>query len=308
MKFYRHYWIYFLISAVFLLPGLVALGYFHLRPGIDFTGGSLLTIAALPAASNSAQLSPPPVLSETLVRESLSDSVYLSSVQQNNRGELILRLPPISDEQRQAILASVSAQLPVEQVSFAAVGAMMGKELISKTLIALLVASILLIIYLRLRFQEISLGVAAFTGVVHDVLIICGIFSILGAWLGVEVDVLFVTALLTTISFSVHDTVVIYDRIRELKKKFPTANLRQLAEAAVTATISRSFNNSLTVVFMLAALLLLGGASLHYFALALLLGVIFGTYSSPFHSVPMILFLADCQAYYQKKRLARKKL
>lgn len=305
MKFYRHYYLYFLLSAIFLLPGLWSLFTHGLRPGIDFTGGALLTIAPAPAASAAA--SPTPDFSETTIREILANDWALASVQQNLQGELMLRLPPISNEQKDALLASLSAKIAVEPVSFAFVGALMGKELINKTILALVIASLFLIIYLRLRFSEFSFGIAAFTGVIHDVLIICGIFSFLGAWRGVEVDVLFVTALLTTISFSVHDTVVIYDRIRELKKKFPQATLAQLAEAAVVATISRSFNNSLTVVFMLTALLLLGGASLAHFALALLLGVIFGTYSSPFHSVPMILLLNDFSHWWVRRQANKSK-
>lgn len=304
MKIYRHYYLYFLLSAIFLLPGLWSLFTHGLKPGIDFTGGALLTIAPAPAASESAE--PAPEFSETTIREILADNWALSSVQQNSQGELMLRLPPISNEKKDELLASLSAKIALEPVGFAFVGALMGQELINKTLLALVIASLFLIIYLRLRFSELSFGIAAFTGVIHDVLIICGIFSFLGAWRGVEVDVLFVTALLTTISFSVHDTVVIYDRIRELKKKFPQASLAQLAEAAVTATISRSFNNSLTVVFMLASLLLLGGASLQHFALALLLGVVFGTYSSPFHSVPMILLLDDLHQYRLKKQSLKK--
>ena len=146
-----------------------------------------------------------------------------------------------------------------------------------------------------------TFGLGALLGVVHDVTIICGLFSIFGWLWGMEVDTLFVTAMLTTISFSVHDTVVIYDRIRELTRKHPSATFIQICDAAVTATISRSFNNSLTVVFMLASLLLLGGVSLRSFALALLLGVIFGTYSSPFTSIPLLI-LFDKKKWFTKKK------
>jgi preprotein translocase subunit SecF len=299
IRLYRHYWIYFVISAFFLIPGLISLAVHGLRPGIDFTGGALITLEA-------TQASEAATLSETNIREALGDEVALASLQTNSENQWLLRLGQISDEQRRDLLASISAAVtPVELVSFDLVGAVMGQELIQKTLIALALASVMLILYLRFRFKELSFGVAAFLAVIHDVTIIAGIFSLLGWFLDVEVDVLFVTALLTTISFSVHDTVVIYDRIRELKQRFPQANLRQLAEASVVATISRSFNNSLTVVFMLAALLLLGGVTLKYFALALLLGVVCGTYSSPFVSVPLILLTDDWQA--RRKKQPRRK-
>jgi preprotein translocase subunit SecF len=291
ISIYRHYWIYFLISALFLLPGLFSLFTHGLLPGIDFTGGSLLTI-------ETSESSAAADLTETNIRAAAEASFSLASVKHNADGQAILRLPSLSNDEKNQLLDLINQTIPVTQVSFDSVGAIMGQELISKIFAAIIIASIILIIYLRLRFRQISYGIAALLGVVHDVTIICGIFSILGWFYHVEVDVLFVTAMLTTISFSVHDTVVIYDRIRELKRQFPQASLKSIADAAVLATISRSFNNSLTIIFMLLALLLLGGVTLRYFALALLLGVVFGTYSSPFCSVPLLLLMND----WQKKR------
>ena len=186
-------------------------------------------------------------------------------------------------------------------MSFETIGATLGSELIKKTLIAVIIACVILVIYLQFRFDELDYGLAAFLAVIHDTLILSGIFSLLGAYFQTEVDILFVTALLTTISFSVHDTVVIYDRIKELKNKFLNQSLSEVSNAAVSATLSRSLNNSLTVVFMLLALLLLGGETLRDFSLALVLGVIFGTYSSPFVSVPLLLFFADRKKFKLNK-------
>ena len=123
----------------------------------------------------------------------------------------------------------------------------------------------------------------------HDSLVLLGVFSLLGHFRGIEVDTLFVTAMLTTLSFSVHDTIVVYDRIRELRHKYPRIDLDSLANVAVVETLGRSLNNSLTIILMLLVLVLLGGQSIHYFALALLVGSITGTYSSSFTAVPLLL-------------------
>ncbi len=286
MQFYKKYWAYFIISAVFLIPGLFSLIKFGFNPGIDFTGGSLLIIEAQ-EATQAVQLT------ENNIRQITTEELMPSSIKQAANGQVIMRLMPISNEQKNQLLNQINQLAPVKQISFDSVGATMGKELIQKTLIAIALASVILVIYLKVRFQDLSFGLAAFLGVVHDVLIICGIFSILGIWLKVEVDTLFVTALLTTVSFSVHDTVVIYDRIREIRKQNPKQKLTEIANLAVVATISRSLNNSLAVAIMLLALLMLGGVTLRYFALALLLGVFFGTYSSPFTSVPLLLLFED---------------
>ncbi len=300
MKFYKNYWRYFFISAIFLVPAIMAWIMFGLRPGIDFTGGTLITVAATEASESA-------LLTEDIIRSKTDADFQINSVKRSEDGQVMIRLATLNNEQKESFITKINEITTIEVISYDSVGATLGSELIEKTMVAIALACIFLVIYLRARFKEVSFGAAAFLGVVHDTLIISGIFCLLGAYLDIEVDTLFVTALLTTISFSVHDTVVIYDRIRELKQRFPQASLVQICEAAVTATFSRSLNNSLTVVFMLAALLLLGGVTLRYFALALLLGVIFGTYSSPFVSVPLLLLFDDYKHLYIKNKQVKKK-
>lgn len=295
MKFYRNYWLYFFISAFFLVPAIIALIVFKFQLGIDFTGGTLMTVEASEASQSA-------MLTENNIRTKIGEELKINSIKQTTTGQTIIRLAPLDNEQKSQLLAQINEIAPVKLISYDSVGAVLGGELIKKTLIAIALACIFLVIYLRSRFHNLSFGVAAFLAVIHDTVIVSGIFAILGAYAGVEVDTLFVTALLTTISFSVHDTVVIYDRIRELKQRFSQASLTQVAEAAVTATFSRSLNNSLTVVFMLLTLLILGGVTLKFFALALLLGVIFGTYSSPFASVPLLLLFEDIENLRNKKK------
>ncbi|MBQ6449901.1 protein translocase subunit SecF [bacterium] len=299
MKFYKYYWLYFVISACFLIPGLLSLFVNGFRLGIDFTGGSILTIQAREATQAA-------LLTESNLRAYIDDRQTINSIKFNDQGQAIIRTGVIDNEQKNALLEQINSRLPVEAVSFEAVGATMGSELMSKTFAAIALASLVLVGYLYYRFNNLAYGLGALLGVVHDVTIICGIFSLLGWWRGTEVDSLFVTAMLTTISFSVHDTVVIYDRIRELQKKFPHSRFVDTCEAAVMATISRSFNNSLTVCFMLLSLLLLGGVTLRSFALALLLGVVFGTYSSPFTSIPLLI-LFDKKGWFTKNDKQKKK-
>ncbi len=295
MKLYKNYWLYFFLSALFLVPAVVSLLMFGLRPGIDFTGGSLLTLRTSEASESG-------LLTEDAIREKISPNYKISSIKKTEDQQIILRLSPLENEEKEQLLAELNSKVAnVEQVSFETIGATLGSELIKKTLIAVIIACVILVIYLQFRFDELDYGLAAFLAVIHDTLILSGIFSLLGAYFQTEVDILFVTALLTTISFSVHDTVVIYDRIKELKNKFLNQSLSEVSNAAVSATLSRSLNNSLTVVFMLLALLLLGGETLRDFSLALVLGVIFGTYSSPFVSVPLLLFFADRKKFKLNK-------
>jgi preprotein translocase subunit SecF len=169
------------------------------------------------------------------------------------------------------------------------VGPTLGKELVIKTLTGVSIAAVLLLFYIAWRFKDRMYGVSAILAMLHDSLVILGIFSLLGHFVGVEVDSLFVTALLTILSFSVHDTIVVYDRIRESIRKYPKESFTTLVNKAVNDTLVRSINNSLTIIFMLLALFLLGGESIRWFVFALLIGTISGTYSSPFVAAPLLV-------------------
>ena len=221
LKIYRYYWIYFVISACFLLPGIFSMLTHGFKPGIDFTGGTILTIEAVDATRSGE-------LTESNLRALISDNIAISSIKRNDHAQAIIRTSELDNDAKNQLLSDISSQIPVQQVSYESVGATMGGELIRKTGIAIALASLVLVIYLHYRFKNFAYGLGALLGVVHDVSIICGIFSILGWLRGTEVDTLFVTAMLTTISFSVHDTVVIYDRIRELQTKFPHAPFIQV--------------------------------------------------------------------------------
>ena len=145
------------------------------------------------------------------------------------------------------------------------------------------------------RFKSVKFGVCAVLAMLHDTLVLLGSFSLLGHFLGVEVDTLFVTAVLTILSFSVHDTIVVYDRIRESLKLHRQADFTHTVNSAVTTTLTRSVNNSMTIIFMLLSLFLLGGPTIHWFILALLIGTISGTYSSTFTAAPLLVVWENLQ-------------
>jgi preprotein translocase subunit SecF len=185
-------------------------------------------------------------------------------------------------------LAEKFEEMP-EEVRFETVGPTLGRELLIKTLVAILLAAGTILGYVAWAFKKAKFGACAIIAMFHDSLVMLGIFSLLGHFYGVEVDTLFVTAVLTILSFSVHDTVVVYDRIRESQKRHPGANFVDLVNKAITETLARSLNNSMTIIFMLLALYLLGGETIKWFVFALLIGTISGTYSSTFTAVPLLV-------------------
>ncbi len=171
-----------------------------------------------------------------------------------------------------------------------------------KTLIAVALATVFILAYIAYQFKDKMYGICAVLAMFHDTLILLGSFSLLGKFFGVEVDTLFVTAVLTTLSFSVHDTVVTYDSIRNAARKKSRAKFLELINTAINQTLIRNLNNSLTIIFMLVALVLLGGQTIRWFVVALLIGTIAGTYSSTFIATPLLLVWKDLE-----ERLARRK-
>ncbi|NCN03747.1 MAG: protein translocase subunit SecF [Candidatus Pacebacteria bacterium] len=275
----RHKNIYFAISLFFLIPGIFFLLRFGLKPSIDFTGGSLLEIQGEGLSDNKVKIA-----------ELVGDTYEISLVQSSGDDQIIIRGKTISNETKDEVVAKLVEEYgEIEEKRFETVGPTLGKELLMKTITAIIIVSVLITIYVWKQFNEIRFGVSAILAMFHDSLILLGIFSILGYVYNVEVDVLFVTALLTTLSFSVHDTIVVFDRIRELRRRNPKLSTEGVVNIAVLETLSRSINNSLTIIIMLLALVLIGGESIKWFSVALLIGAITGTYSSTFTAAPLLL-------------------
>lgn len=280
IRFSKYIWLYFIISSLVLIPGMVALARFGLRPAIDFTGGTLLelqfkTDIAQPTVEAAARNAGLAFVSNTKTRT----------------GTYIVRMKPETNEKIdafQAELASISSQ-SAEVVRNETVGPILGKELLMKAVAAAAVAILAILLYVAYAFKNIKFGVSAVAALIHDLLVVLGSFALFGHFLNVEVDTLFVTAFLTTMSFSVHDTIVVFDRIREMLKRGERLPFESLCDRALTETIGRSLTNSLTIIFMLLALVLLGGSTTQWFAVALLIGTVSGTYSSDFVATPILI-------------------
>ena len=268
----KHKKIYFLISGVLLIPGIVSLLTFGLKPSIDFTGGALWEVKAGQEIDTS-QL-----------------EFEFSSVQKTGENTLLFKMKPIREEEKNEIKNKLAESFgEIEEIRFETVGPTLGRELLQKTLIAVVLAAGFILAYIAYQFKDKMYGVCAVLAMFHDTLILLGIFSILGKLFGTEVDTLFVTAVLTTLSFSVHDTVVTYDSIRNASKKNHKAELTEVINVAINQTLIRNLNNSLTIIFMLLALVFLGGQTIRWFVVALLIGTVAGTYSSTFISTPLLL-------------------
>ena len=190
-----------------------------------------------------------------------------------------------------AIAADLQAKFgPIaEQASLSSIGAIVSADLINQAVFLILIGSLGILAWIWLRFRDIRFGVAALVALLHDVIVVLGIFAILGTFLNVEVDGLFVTAMLTVIGFSVHDTIVVFDRIRENRARHAGEPFAEIVNHSLLQTFGRSITTSFTVVLTLTALLLFGGAATSQFVLALLIGIISGTYSSIFNASPLLV-------------------
>jgi len=272
----KYKFIYFGLSLALLLTGGYSLITSGLRLGLDFTGGSLLEFKV-----NA------PINELIPVIETETD---VASLQVSSDGSYILRSSSLDSAKNMVLQEKLKNQFgQVEEIRFATIGPILGQELIKKTLSGLVLAVVFILLYLAYRFRDKTFGICAVLAMLHDSLIILGAFSLLGVYLGVEIDALFVTAVLTILSFSVHDTIVLYDRIRENRRLRPQDSFAVLANRSISETMTRSINNSLTIIFMLLSLFILGGETTHWFVFALLIGTISGTYSSPFTAVPLLV-------------------
>jgi preprotein translocase subunit SecF len=290
----KYYWVYFLISLFIIVPGIISLVMWQLKPGIDFVGGTILEFST---ASSSA------TLQRSDIDAIVDPSLHILEFDSAGQHQYSLHVPALSDDKRGELIATLSANIAgYKERSLSSVGPIIGSELIQKTIIAMTLAALLIGVYLALRFQSFEYGASAVLSAVHDVLVMLGTFSLAGHFFGVEVDTLFVTALLTIVSFSVHDTVVVYDRIRERKKKVLREHLLETIDASVFETLTRSIRNSLAVMIVLLALFLLGGETIRWFAFALLVGTITGTYSSTFVALPLLVVWEKLRSAVQKSK------
>jgi len=266
---------FFLASAVIIIPGVISLGIFHLKPGVDFSSGTAMTIHLSEEVEQSQ------------LRQAFTDLGYGEAIiQHTGTGDYLVRVPAVTAEEKTALTDGLAKKTGKEVTvrDFYAVSPLVAGETAGNAVIAIAAAAIGILLYIAFAFRKMPnsfrWGTCAVVALIHDVLLVLGVFSILGWVLGVEVDAMFITAMLTVVGYSVHDTIVVFDRIRENMTKNGNRDFEATVNSGIVETLARSLNTSLTVILVVLALFLLGGTTIHYFTLALLIGVITGTYSS----------------------------
>ena len=287
MNIIKHKNWYFALSLIVIIPGTIALLLWGLRLSIDFTGGSRITYLAKTAT---------PVNMQQIQSVEKESNITFGSIA-TSPTQISIKTKPLTNDQHTALTKAFTDKLPgyVEE-SYETVGPVVGQETTWNAIKGVGLASILIILFIAFSFRSVPkpanswrFGICAIIALLHDVLVVVGIFAILGHFFDVEVDSLFVTALLTVIGFSVHDTIVVFDRIRENLKKSLLRPFDEVVNDAILQTLNRSLNTSFTVILVLLAILLFGGESIRWFVAALLIGVISGTYSSIFNASPMLV-------------------
>lgn len=278
--------LWFAVSGLILLFGIISLAVFGLKLGIDFKGGSQM---------------------ELQFNQSVDVAKVRSAVQSQNLGNfqvqtagqnsLIIQTQSLDKDQHQKVLDSIKKEAgELNETHYDSIGPLIGKELTKNAFWQLLFVSLGIIFYIGYAFRKVTkpvtswrFGGAALIALFHDLLFVLGVFSILGHYHGVEVDSLFVTAMLTVLGFSVHDTIVVFDRIRENLRLYPGQSIEFVVNHSIAQTLVRSLNTSLTVLFVLFSLLLFGGETIKWFVFALFIGIIVGTYSSIFIASPVLV-------------------
>lgn len=291
----QHSKIWFVFSATLVTLSLCAFGFWGLRYGIDFTGGSLMEVSFTGQRPTNQQI----------VDVVAPFNVGSVTVQPIGEQGALLRFKDVTEETHQNILGALRKNFTAEQpdqlqeMRFESIGPAVGQQLKEKTAWAILLSLIGIILYVAWAFRKVSqpvsswkYGLAAVIALFHDVIITIGIFVVLGKLYGLEVNAPFVAALLTILGYSVNDTIVVFDRIRENLLRRTNHPFEQVVEDSISQTFTRSINTSMTVLLTLLAILLFGGESIRDFALALIVGISFGTYSSIFLASPLLVYSA----------------
>jgi preprotein translocase SecF subunit len=284
IRFVERKWIYFAISGLMIVPGVIFLLLGGLRPGIEFRGGTLIDVRFDTA---------PTVAEVREVMSGLGREEAQIIVAEGGRVEIrTFEMTPAEQVATEAALKEKYGARVID-VNPQVVSPSFSGELIQNAIRSIALASLLIVLLIAYAFRDFGwsafrYGIAAILALLHDALLVLGLFAMLGFFFEVEIDSLFVTAVLTIIGFSVHDTIVVFDRIRENLRLNPGEALNPVINFSIMQTMTRSIVTGLTVVFMLLVLYLFGGFSMRNFALALLVGVISGTYSSIFNASQIV--------------------
>lgn len=279
----KRFW-FFLISAVVIIPGIISLAIFGLEPGVDFSSGTTMTLR-LDAEVEQNQL-----------RQELADLGYGEAmIQLTGEDDFFVRVREISTEERTELISSLGADLNTEVTvrDSYTVSPLIATETGRNAAIAVMVAAVFMLFYIAWAFRRmpkpLRWGTCAIIALIHDVLVVMGIFSILGWVAGIQIDAMFITGMLTVVGYSVNNTVVVFDRIRENVSKGISKDFEVTVNSSILETIGRSLNTSLTTLFVILAIFLFGGVTIRYFILVLLIGIVSGTYSSMCIAGPLLV-------------------
>ncbi len=293
-----HRKIFYTLSGILLTLSFVAIFVFGLRFGIDFKGGSLIEVTYHNGRPDVAAL------------KSNLDQISLSEYSIRPTGEqgFIVRTHFLNEQSHEVVLSALSGNgsLEIHEERFDSIGPSIGKELQTKAFVSVGLVLLAIVIFIAFTFRKVSepvaswkYGLVAIIALLHDVIVPIGFFAVLGAYTGAEIDTLFVTALLVILGFSVHDTIVVFDRVRENLRRNKESHIRESFEEtvgkSVSQTLARSINTSLTTLLTLAALYIAGPEIIKNFSLALLVGIAVGTYSSIFIGSPLLVTLERLQ-------------
>jgi preprotein translocase subunit SecF len=298
MNIIKNRYLYFLISLLVIIPGLIFLGLnwrAHpdegpLRLGIDFRGGSLLEVQFSGARPSAQDI-------QAIYNQAASADEAIANpiIQPLGEDAYSIRSGSMSDETKGRIVAEMGSRSgsTVTVLNFTSVSPSVGAEVTRAAGFAILMAAIAILVYIWFAFRGVEhpfrYGTAAVIAMLHDVLVVLGVEAMLGYFLGWEADALFLTALLTVIGFSVHDTIVVFDRVRENSHIYRRIDYETLVNHSIVQTLDRSIATQLTVMFTLTALALFGGESIRHFVVILLVGIFSGTYSSIFNATPILV-------------------
>ena len=295
---------YYIISGLLIVATIVSLSMFGLKFGIEFVGGSSMEVQFQTATRPSSE-----AINNTLKSFNLGEV----TVQPTGTTDAVLQFKGVDEATHQQILSALNNSFKVSEKSFQYIGPSIGQELRNKTELAIFLALVAITLYIAFAFRKVSkpvsswkYGVTSLIALFHDVLIPIGVFSILGKFYNVEITVPIVAALLTILGFSVHDTIVIFDRIRENILRRGMGQFEDTVNWSLTQTLGRSISTVVTVEFVLVSLFFLGGETLKYFALALIIGITSGAYSSIFIASPLLVSWYKWSARRELKKTSKK--
>jgi preprotein translocase subunit SecF len=280
VNFLKYKIIYFLISLTVIGIGIFSIFKWGYHYSIDFVGGTNLEYQVKKNISQEK-------VKKILIKEKI-DFNYLSIDQKT----IFIKTKSLDEKKINQLKKTLEKNLDADLtlIKSETVGPTLSAENLKKTIFACLLAIFGILLYMSFAFKGFNYALSAVLAMIHDLLVILGSYSLFSHFFRAEVDTLFITAVLTTMSFSVHDTIVIFDKIREYLQEEGQKDIEYFANKALTETMVRSINNSMTIIFMLLALVLLGGSTIRFFALTLLIGTITGTYSSPFVATPILVW------------------